>query len=190
VGTSRNDPSPKTPEWRPAIAILGRTDIPIERQSAELWSAAAADLDGTLRDDLSHHVFAEACEIAERGGDLFDALDSYDDASRREHKPGIAIEFGRRALARSLSNREGAAGFARELIAETAGYFASRDLPSYVGSKDRIAGVEDLVSLKDRLADQARNIASGVWQPGMGPERWRNYITSAIRELTRLGTRR
>jgi pyridoxine/pyridoxamine 5'-phosphate oxidase len=59
-----------------------------------------------------------------------------------------------------VAEGSGSVGFARELFAETVAYYASRDLPSYVGKRGRVSNVSELIELKRQLQNQAREVAS------------------------------
>ena len=184
MGTSRNDPSPRAPEWLPTFAVLGNPKFPIERQSLEVWTAASQELGGALYRDLSSPIVAHACEIANSRAEVFDALDAFDNTAAYEYKSGLAVEFARRALARSAEHAGGGRTFASELLAETVTYFVSRDLPSYVGAKGRIATAAEAIALKDSIGDVARRAVERAGEPPMGTRAWRRYVRGVIENLS------
>ena len=71
-----------------------------------------------LVQDFSATVFAAACGIAESAASPQDAVAEYGRAVSREYAAGLSIEMGKRAIARSVAQRAGAAGFAAELFSE------------------------------------------------------------------------
>ena len=134
MGTSKNVRSPDIPPWKPFLAVVGRPDIPVERQARELWRAAYADRGSRLEDDFSQNTLAVACELAATSRSVQVALREYDSANQREHRAGLGVEIGRRVLARAIARGTGAAGFAADFFADASSYYASRDLPSFIGS--------------------------------------------------------
>jgi len=183
VGTSRNDPSPPIPPWKPALAVLGLTDVPAERQSLEIWRAVAADRGERLLRDLANPTLAEACSLIAKGRSVSDALDAYDEATLHIADVGLAVDLGRRALARAAVNSSGPSGFASELFAEAVSYYASRDLPSFVAAPGRIANSSAALDLKENLRKIARKTASQAREPPLDRRGWHRYVSRVLTAL-------
>ncbi|MGI9074284.1 MAG: hypothetical protein ACR2JB_23890 [Bryobacteraceae bacterium] len=183
MGTSRNDPSPPIPPWKPALAVLGRTDVPAERQSLEIWRAVAADRGERLLRDLANPTLAEACSLIAKGRSVSDALDAYDEATLHIADVGLAVDLGRRALARAAVNSSGPSGFASELFAEAVSYYASRDLPSFVAAPGRIANSSAALDLKENLRKIARKTASQAGEPPLDRRGWHRYVSRVLTAL-------
>src|SRR5271154_2866961 len=103
MGTSKNVASPNSPPWKPALAVLGRKDISIERQIREIWRSASAERGLRLIDDFSSPALATACFLAAQSAHVGDAIGAYDSYLSRDHKAGFATEIARRALARAVA---------------------------------------------------------------------------------------
>lgn len=176
MGTSRNDRSPLIPPWRPALAVLGKPDVPPERQSKEIWRAAYADRGDKLLDDLSHPALVMACKLVSDRTPLHEALDKYDRNTLHSEKSGLTIELGRRALARTLIRNRTANDFAAELFGETVAYYASRDLPSFVASRNRIATTSAAIKLKNELRRIAHDKARAAGPVRAVRQEWRAYV--------------
>ena len=183
MGTSRNDRSPDTPPWRVALAVLGRSDVPIERQSREIWMAAHADRGDKLIRDLSHPALAKACKAVESNLPLSRALQNYQESMQYEEASGFVLEMGKRALIRSVSSSKTATEFVGELFAETVSYYASRDLPSYVGSSGRVQTMNQSIALKEQLREVARQAVRSAGSPGFSPKDWYKYINGIVSGL-------
>lgn len=187
MGTSVNQPSPKTPSWRLARALLGRRDVQPADQVAELWRAATTDRNRVLRDELADPLLARAAGLAAAsGGDPQVALDRYDRSVSESRSKNFALEFGRRALARAALSNSGAAGFAAELFSEATSYYVARDLPGYVGSPHRVQNAREALSLKSGLQKAASELAS-VGTVSAEPKAWAQFVDAALERLTRRG---
>jgi hypothetical protein len=184
MGTSRNDPSPNIPAWRPAKAALGRRDLSPERQARLLWQAANAERGPDLAESFAAPVFATACQIAARGASVREALQGFDAAAAQGRAAGPVVDMGRRALARVTAQGGGAAGFARELFAEAAGYYASRDLPSYVGAAQRVQTAAEAIALKGEIRRATVDVVNRAGAPPTDSAAWRGYVGHVVGELS------
>lgn len=190
MGTSVNQPSPGTPNWRLARALLGRPDAPPIDQVGELWRAATADRARALQGELADPLLARAAEIAAtHGGNPQAALEQYDRYVHESYSRNFALEFGRRALARATLKATGAAGFAAELFSEATSYYVARDLPGFVGSPNRVQNARDALELKTKLQTATRDIASTA-DVSVEPRAWARHVDDAIQRLTRRGKSR
>lgn len=184
MGTSRNDPSPNIPAWRPAKAALGRRDLSPERQAKLLWQAANADRGPDLAESFATPVFATACAIAARGASVREALQGFDAAAVQGRAAGPVIDMGRRALARVAGQGGGAAAFAGELFSEAVAYYASRDLPSFVGAPHRVQTAAEAIALKGQIRRATVDVVSRVGIPPTDSVGWRGYIHNVVSELS------
>src|ERR1035438_4136459 len=151
MGTSKNVGSPDTPPWKMALAVLGRPDVPVARQNREIWRSVQAERGPETADDFSHPAVAVACRLAAESSDVRVSLSAYEEHLASQNKSGFAVEIAKRALARTVRAQQGPEGFARELFAEATSYYASRDLPSFVGSRGRVSTTSEAIALKTSL---------------------------------------
>lgn len=183
MGTSRNDMSPRIPPWKPVLAVLGRNDVSPERQSLEIWRAAAAERGERLLRDLGNPTLAEACSLVSKGGSVGETLAAYDEATLHLSNVGLAVDLGRRALARAAVKSSGAAGFASELFAEAVSYYASRDLPSFIAAPGRVASSSGAIALKEDLRNIARRAAYTAGTPAVDQRGWSRYVARVLKAL-------
>ncbi len=183
MGTSKNVRSPDIPPWKPFLAVVGRPDVPVERQAKELWRAAYADRGPRLEDDFSQRTLAAACELAGSSGSVQAALREYDAANQREHRAGLGIELGRRALVRAIANGTGAAGFAANLFADASSYYSSRDLPSFIGAAGRVPNMSSAIELKDAISRVTREQVRQIGTPRTDVEGWASFVRSVLMSL-------
>ena len=190
MGTSRNDRSPSTPPWRMALAVVGAPDVSPARQSLEIWKAVAADRGESLLRDFSSPALAEACRYVARGLPVNEAIAQFDRSTLREGDTGLALEMGRRALARCAAQRTDATGFVGELFAEAVSYYSSRDLPSFVGAAGRVPTTSAAISLKDNLRQTTKEQIRALGPPQLTPKGWRRHVTKVLKTLQGEGRQR
>jgi hypothetical protein len=183
MGTSKNVASPDTPPWKFALAVLGRPAVPLELQNREIWRSVEAERGPRVIDDFSHPALAAACRLASGSSNVQTALHAYDEQLVVQNKSGFAVEIGRRALARAVLSNQGSEGFARELFAEATSYYASRDLPSFVGSKGRVETTSASIALKANLKEITRTIVESAGAPSLDPEGWTRFVSNVVRRL-------
>ena len=183
MGTSSNQSSPNTHGWRPAQAVLGDPNWSVERQSKELWRSALTDRDGRLIEELADPLLASACEISEERIPPANAVQSFNNTLSEQYAAGLTIDMAKRALARASAAESGAVGFAEELFAEATSYYASRDLPSFVGAPGRVQTTTDSIALKENLRNIARATARTAASVATDPQGWRNYISEVLASL-------
>ena len=183
MGTSRNDRSPLTPPWKMALAIVGAPEIPSARQSLEIWRAVAADRGEKQIRDFTSPVLAAACRDIANRVPLGAALENFDRSALHESNTGLALEIGRRALARCAARKADATGFAGELFAEAVSYYVSRDLPSFVAARGRVATTSEAIRLKETIRQETREQIRELGSPGLSPREWRAYINTVLKTL-------
>jgi hypothetical protein len=180
MGTSKNVRSPDIPPWKPFLAVVGRPDIPAQRQVMELWRAAYADRGPRLEDDFSQKSLALACELAATRRNVQTALREYDAANQRERRAGLGIELGRRALARAVAGGTGAAGFAADFFGDASSYYASRDLPSFIGAAGRVQDTSSAIELKNSISRVTREQVSTIGTPRTDADGWAAFVKAAL----------
>jgi preprotein translocase subunit SecA len=189
MGTSRNDRSPDTPNWKPVLAALGNPLVDAERQNLEIWRAAFAQEGVSLERDLGSSLLAAACSYISRGLPLNRALSQFDQVARRNREASFVIDLARRAFIRSSARKESASSFVGETFAELVSYYASRDLSSFIGAKHRLANVAESVELKEQLQSITKHRVAVVGEPATDPRGWRKYIRRVSAALCQPGTR-
>ena len=182
MGTSANQPSPKTPNWRLANAVLGNVTTSPERQHQELWRAAFGDQGDALVEALGNPLLAKACALSKRSISPSEAIGRLEKSLLDSNNASLILDLGKRALIRTVAARKGAAGFASELFVETVSYYASRDLPSFVGAKGRISTTSDAIELKNQIREHTRKITK-MFPVKTDPKGWKNYVSKVLDAL-------
>jgi len=185
MGTSRNDPSPSTPFWKPALAILARRDVSVDRQVVEIWRSAAHDRGPALFENLADPSIARAYSIAIEGWSVERALAEFDQATVHVSKPGLMVDIARRALARCAARREGAFAFPTELFEEATSYYVSRDLPSLLAAQGRIETTSEAIRFKNAVRSVVKERVRSMSKPKPTASDWRRYVAMVLDSLQR-----
>ena len=111
MGTSSNQPSPKTPNWRLANAVLGNPSASPERQHQELWRAAIGDQGDALVEALGNPLLANACALSKHSISPSEAIGRFEQSLLDSHNAGLILDLGKRALIRTVAGKKGVAGF-------------------------------------------------------------------------------
>lgn len=190
MGTSVNQRSPARPTWKLPQALIGRADISARDQGAEIWRAASLDPDTDIKRRLSDPVIASACVLAAQTKTPAEAARLYDAVLNESRTAGLLFDLTRRALVRSVAEGGGSDRFAGELFSETVAYYASRDLPSYVGKRGRISKASEIIELKRQLQLHTKEVVSSSKLPRVTKATWSEFVANAVGKLSKKGTRR
>jgi len=189
MGTSANHPSPNTPNWKLAKAVVGREDVPAGRQAAEIWRAALKDRAASLKKELGSELLGRAAAIADSAESPTRAVKQFESLMLASRTTGLSLEVAKRALARAVAGQSGAQGFAGELFAEATSYYVSRDLPSYLAAVGRVQSTSDAIQLKAQIRSVALESASSRDVGTTDPRNWRRYVGQVVDELTKKKSR-
>jgi hypothetical protein len=187
MGTSTNQPSPKTAGWDLVRALLGREGVEASRQTTEIWRAAVGERNDLLIADLSSPLIADACGIAGRLQSPSAAVREFENLVLHNRSAGLVLDLCKNALGRAVATGTGSQGFGAEFFAEMTDYYVSRDLPSYTAAPMRMRTVSDAVQLKKQLRTSAAEIAKSAGPVGLDAKAWRDYAIRVINALQQRG---
>lgn len=187
MGTSTNQRSPNTPNWRLALAAIGSQMVPTDRQSEEIWKAVSAERGDHLYREIGSELLALAASIAREAKSPAEAVSTFNRSIIESHAAGLTLDLGRRALARAVASGTGPGGFASELFSEITSYYVARDLPSFVGAAGRVATTTECIKLKDDLRYIARRAAQESGPVKSDVRGWRTYVRSVLTALQKGG---
>ncbi|MHB1191952.1 MAG: hypothetical protein ACYC6F_02810 [Longimicrobiales bacterium] len=183
MGTSRNVPSPGQPPWKMARAMLGRLETTPERQIGQLWRAAAKDLREALPTLLSSAGVAAAADVAASGLGPREAKAAFTERVAVTRDASLFVDLAQRALVRVCSHGGGRAAFAQEFFAEATDYYASRDLPSVVGTAGRVANAFAASELKKQLRSSTTALVQAAAAQPAESTTWGEYVGLVLERL-------
>lgn len=183
MGTSSNHRSPDVPSWRLARAMIGSDAAPPEQQSKELWRAASADPVADLVSYFGSERTYAAAKLTQSSSSPKEAAEAFTGIVQESGASLFLDATTTRALLRTVGGKGSVTQFAGELLAEAIAYYASRDLPSYLGAEGRIKTTSESIALKAQLKKIARNACMSTNVEVKDAKSWSHFVRSAVEKL-------
>jgi hypothetical protein len=189
VGTSKSQPSPRTPNWRAAQLAYARPDVTIDRAVQEIWRAATNQPSGDLTQLLREPAIAECVAIAAEAPNRESAVDAVSRHIASLGKASLGLVMAQRAVAQSYGKADPVAAFTSSLFSEAGNYLVSRDLPGFVGAAGRAKTTSEAMALKAELRERVAERASEIKPPRRGAlvDGWSDYVTRVVQHLRETG---
>ncbi|MBN1316518.1 MAG: hypothetical protein JXA42_13665 [Anaerolineales bacterium] len=188
MGTSMNQGSPRTPNWRAASIAYISDSIPLERAVQEIWRAAENQPEGNLPEELANPIVAKCLEIAKSAQTHNEASHDSRRAIAISGQASLAADIAQRAVVQSFQSKENREkAFAQALFSEAIDYLVSRDLPGYVGVGGRVKTVSQAIEFKNAIRSQVIRVINEIPQPSglkSDPSIWRKYVFQVVSHLT------
>lgn len=189
MGTSINQRSPNTPNWRVVSTAYTNNSISVDRAVQEIWRAATNQPTGDLSRELGNSIVAECFRIAVTAESREQAIQQANLAVAFSGQASLAADIAQRAVVQSFRTAENRAGaFAAALFAEAGNYLVSRDLPGFVGPSGRAKNVSESIRFKGEIKTHIAARVAEVPQPtpDVGGLRWRGYVARVVNQLKRV----
>ena len=183
MGTSVNQSSPHTLNWKAAQAGYRDRSVSIGRVTSEVWRAAVNQEVGNIERLLSQPIVARiGALVAESTSSMDLARKSAIEIARSKHS-SIATEIARRACIQVAGAKDWRTAFTGRLFAEATAYLVSRDLPGFVGL-GRVENVSQSISFKSSLTQYAADVAMRVRHPSHFTDRnWPQHVKNVVSQL-------
>jgi len=183
MGTSINQSSPRTLNWKAAQAGYRDADVPISRVAAEVWRAAMNQPSGNLERLLAQPIVARIGALVEQSTSSLDLSRKSAFEIARSKQSTLATEIARRACVQVAGTKDWRADFTAKLFSEATAYLVSRDLPGFVGL-GRVHNVEEAVRFKSSLSQYAADVARRVERPReLTGRNWADHVKKVVKQL-------
>ena len=185
MGTSVNQRSAATANWAAAQAGY-RSEIAVERVVQEIWRAATNQPSGDLARLLGEPIVAQVGRIAAEGGTAAQVASAISREIARSKQASLGAEIAQRAAVQCLTSENRVQAFGERLFAEACNYLLSRDLPGYVGGKNRNRTVEDALVFKSSVLQSTADAVTSTGRPDLSSSsNWRGYVERVVSRLKR-----
>jgi hypothetical protein len=183
MGTSVNQSSPRTLNWKAAQAGYRDPNVTVGRIAAEVWRAALNQPAGNLEQLLSQPLIQRIGALLAQSTSALDlARRSAIEIARSKHST-LASDIAKRACVQAAGSKDWQTAFTARLFAEATAYLVSRDLPGYVGL-GRIHDVAESAKFKSTLSQYAADVAARVARPQQLNERnWAEHVNRVVSRL-------
>jgi len=185
MGTSMNQRSPRTTNWRAVETAYQTPDITVQRTVQEIWRASAND-DKGLANNLGTPIIAQCIDVVRNAQSANDAVQQVNRLIAISGQASLAADIAQRAAVLSFGEDDKTRSFVRSVFAEASNYLISRDIPGYVGVGGKLNTVQDATSLKisimrevaskvDSVPFSSRNISK--------PKTWNAFVNNIVNIL-------
>ncbi len=188
MGTSTNQRSPRTPNWKSVEVAYTHPGITIQRTAQEIWRAAVNEPNGGLVSGLRSPIIAQCLEVVQTSHSATDAALQVKRLLALSGQASLAGEIAQRAAVithESKGNRTNA--FVKSLFSEASNYLVSRDLPGYVGSAKRVLTVQDATALKSSIIREVSSNVNSIPKPSgklSSPRNWQKFVNNVVDHLS------
>ncbi len=162
MGTSVNQRSPETPNWRIVQRAYEDPKIPLERVLQEIWRASTNQPEGDLVGQLTRPIIAQIGEIGASKASPAEVARAVSELVSREKASCLGADIARRAAIQCAGKEDASSAFVVRVIAEATNYLVSRDIPGHISPGKRLATVSDAREFSARLINEAVAQASSV----------------------------
>lgn len=184
MGTSVNQPSPPTDNWRLVQDIYTDPTIGVDAALGQIWRAASNPQEMNLASLLADPVIGSFASLAERA---VSPAQAYQDAARyvSDNKvASLASDIATRAVVQSAGRPDAQAVYRERLFAEATNYLVSRDLPGYVSPGSKLANVADARRFTQDITSAAAAAVRNTPPPAtMEGTAWPSYVATVIRSM-------
>lgn len=98
----------------------------------------------------------------------------------------LAADIAQRAAIQCVSFGNRAQAYGERLFAEACNYLLSRDLPGYVGGRNRNQTVVDSTAFKASVLENTAKVVYAAGRPDFPTDKgWRGYVGSVVDRLKR-----
>jgi len=187
MGTSMNQRSPRTTNWRAVEAVYSNPKISIQRIVQEVWRASVND-DSGLANTLGKPIVSRSIDILQIAKSSSEAAEKIRREVALSGDSSLAGDIAQRAAVIAFGEDNKIQSFIRTVFTEASNYLVSRDIPGYVGLTDRLRTVQDVASLKTAILSEVAAKVDSIPQPARNlndPVTWNSYVTDVVNILTR-----
>ena len=185
MGTSVNQRSPDTTNWRIVQRAYEDPNFPAERALKEIWRAATNQPQGDLAAQLGEPAIAAFADVAIASSSPAEAAREAGRVIAETKCASLAADIARRAAVQSAGRENPREAFAQRLFAEATNYLVSRDLPGHIGANERLDSVSAAREFRQRLTGLAAQAA--LSSPGpveYGGQAWTAYVRSVLEGIS------
>lgn len=192
MGTSKSQPSPRTPNWRAAQLAYADPAVTIDRAVQEIWRAATNQPSGDLAQLLGEPAIAECLSVATDAPNRESAVDAVSRHLASLGKASLGLVMAQRAVAQSYGKPDPVAAFTSSLFGEAGNYLVSRDLPGFVGVDGRAKTTSEAMALKAEIRERVAERAAEIRPPRQGAlvDGWSDYVAKVVGHLRETGRQR
>jgi len=186
MGTSVNQRSPDTDNWRVVQDIYIDPDLSAADSLKVLWRAASNPNEPNLYGLLSRPEIAGLADLLDRHYGPAEAASATRAELASTKVSSLATDIAARAIIQCTGKEEAKSLYVQQLFAEATSYLVARDLPGYVGRSEKLPTVGSAKKFIAEMRDLAAVAARQTALPeGLSRENWPAYVRSVVSNIRR-----
>ena len=183
MGTSVNQRSPDTLNWRAVQATYEDQSFPVDRVLQEIWRAAS-DKNADFSLMLAEPIVWQLRDIALKAQSPVEAAARAGRAIAQTKQTSLVADIAYRAAVQAASSLERAQTYSERVFAEASNYLVSRDLPGFVGATGRNSTVPDSIQFKSSVLRATAEAVRDVGLPSAStPKAWQRHTAAVLNRL-------
>lgn len=185
MGTSVNQRSPSTPNWRLVQDAYDDPKIAIDQALREVWRAASNPNEVNLTSLLTEPVVASFADVAARSASPAQAFEEMTRVISDSKVSSLATDIAKRAVIQSAGRENPAQVYTERLFAEATNYLVSRDLPGHVTPGSRLQNVGDARRFTQQIMETAVDAVRRTGTPRSLMDDWSGFVNSVVSTIRR-----
>jgi hypothetical protein len=182
MGTSINQASPKSSNWKPVLASYSKQGIQEERVIKEIWRASENE-EVPISQEIKSDLVFQCFKAVESSTTFREAMMKFNEAIISSKKNSIIAEFAKRIIPSSFQGENPAEQWKGNLFTEVTKYVVSRDASGFVGESYRNKSVNELIEFKRRLGSKVAEIVKAESTTIKSKRDWNNFVDTSIKKL-------
>jgi len=184
LGTSVNQRSPDTLNWRAVQATYEDANIPIERVLQEIWRAASGRELENISTMLAEPIVFRLRDIALSAKSPVEAAALGGREIAQSKQASLVADIALRAAVQAATTSNPAQSYSERVFAEASNYLISRDLPGFVGAVGRNETVAESLQFKASVLRAASAAVREVGIPTIStPRAWQRHAAAVLTRL-------
>jgi hypothetical protein len=186
MGTSVNQRSPDTYNWRIVQRAYENPDVPIDLALRDIWRAADNQPEGNLFAQLADPVIGALAAVAATATSPMEASSEVGRLIVDQNAASLAADIARRAVMQSAGRENAQALVVERLFAEATNYLVSRDIPGHIRPGGRLETVADARAFKqDAMSTTADAVRRAAPPPSFEGDAWSRFVSTVVRSIQR-----
>jgi hypothetical protein len=188
MGTSINQRSPRTSNWKIIEMSYKNKNFPIDRLTQELCRAAINQQEGNIFRDLSAQTISKCISIISISNDRYDAIQKIRKEVLASGNISLACDIAQRSVIPAFNAPSNITQtYIVSLFSEVANYLVSRDLPGNIGL-GRVNNVSEAIVFKNEIKNTIAKKVAEIPFPSnqyKDTKAWSAFVNDVVNHLTK-----
>jgi hypothetical protein len=186
MGTSVNQRSPETNNWRIVQRAYENADVPISLALRDIWRAADNQPEGNLFSQLADPAIGALAAVAGTAASPTEASSEVGRLILDQNAASLAADITRRAVMQSAGRENALALVVERVFMEATNYLVSRDIPGHIRPGARLETVAEARAFKqEAMTTTAEAVRRTTPPPSFQGDDWSSFVSTVVRAIQR-----